>query len=204
MTVYTVKSGDTLYNIARRFGVSPQSIIDNNLLADPSALVVGQTLVILQPEQIYTVRAGDTLYSIAAALGVSINQLWRNNIVLGGGTDIRPGQLLTVRLPAPTKGKMSVNGYAYPFIDRTTLMRALPYLTYLTIFTYGLRPDGSLIDIEDEPLINMARAYGVAPVMHLSTLTEQGRFSNALARQILNDATLRARVIDNVKRVLQS
>ncbi|MBR2621103.1 MAG: glycoside hydrolase family 18 protein [Clostridia bacterium] len=202
MIIYTVQKGDSLYSIARRYGVSWQGIAQDNLLADPSALVVGQTLTILQPETTYTVRPGDTLYSIAQSLGVSVNQLFRNNIILGGTTDIRPGQILNVQLPSPTRGSMSVNGYAYPFIDRATLMRALPYLTYLTIFTYGIRPDGSLIEPEDGPLIDVARMYGVAPVMHLSTLTEQGRFSNALARQILNDATLRARVIDNVRQVL--
>ncbi|MBE6660817.1 MAG: LysM peptidoglycan-binding domain-containing protein [Ruminococcaceae bacterium] len=202
MIIYTVKSGDSLYSIAKRYGVSWQSIAQDNLLDDPSSLVVGQTLTILQPETTYTVRAGDTLYGIAASLGVSVNQLMRNNIILGGTTSIRPGQILNVELPPPTKGTMSVNGYAYPFIDRATLMRALPYMTYLTIFTYGLRPSGSLIEPEDEPLIDIARMYGVAPVMHLSTLTEEGRFSNALARQILNDAALRERVIENVRAVL--
>ena len=202
MIIYTVQSGDSLYSIAKRYGVSWQSIAQDNLLDDPSSLVVGQTLTILQPETTYTVRAGDTLYGIAASLGVSVNQLMRNNIILGGTTSIRPGQILNVELPPPTKGTMSVNGYAYPFIDRATLMRALPYMTYLTIFTYGLRPSGSLIEPEDEPLIDMARMYGVAPVMHLSTLTEEGRFSNALARQILNDAALRERVIENVRAVL--
>ncbi len=43
------------------------------------------------------------------------------------------------------------------------LRQALPYLTYLTMFTYGFTSEGVLIDLEDEDLIRLAREYGVAP-----------------------------------------
>ncbi len=202
MTIYTVQSGDSLYSIGRRFGVRASTIARENQLSDPSSLVVGQTLVILDPETVYTVRRGDTLLDIARRFGVSLNQLWRNNYWLGGGDAISPGDELIIRMPAPGGGRMSVLGYAYSFIDPAALRRVLPYLTYLSIFSYGLREDGTLIEIEDEPLIALARAYGVAPVMHLSTLNEQGRFSNELARRILNDDALRASVIARVRQVL--
>ncbi len=204
MTIYTVRNGDSLYTIARRFGATPQSIAQDNMLTAPDDLVVGQTLVILNPIRTYTTVAGDDVYSIAQKAGISVNQLLRNNPILGGEGEIPVGTTLNIELPAPQGGTMSVNGYAYPFIDPTVLMRTLPYLTYLSIFSYGIRPDGTLLDINDEPLIEMARAYGVAPVMHLSTLTEDGRFSNELARQVLNDPALRATVIDNVWQVLES
>ncbi|HEX2988402.1 MAG TPA: LysM peptidoglycan-binding domain-containing protein [Chloroflexota bacterium] len=43
---YTVKSGDTLFSIAKAYGVKPQSIQDANGLADPGKLKLGQTLLI--------------------------------------------------------------------------------------------------------------------------------------------------------------
>jgi spore germination protein len=46
LRIYVVNQGDSVYSIARRFGVKPQSIIDVNQLQDSSSLVVGQTLVI--------------------------------------------------------------------------------------------------------------------------------------------------------------
>lgn len=43
---YTVQTGDTVYSIARRFGVSPQSIQQANNLADPNVIKPGQVLII--------------------------------------------------------------------------------------------------------------------------------------------------------------
>ena len=45
-TVYMVQSGDTLYSIARRFGVSTQALAAANNIADPSHIWVGQRLII--------------------------------------------------------------------------------------------------------------------------------------------------------------
>ena len=203
MVIYTVRNGDTLSNIARRYGVTAQSLQDDNALSDPNALVVGQTLVIIKPQVTYTVRAGDTLYSVAQAYGVSINQLMRNNPVLGGDTALVPGQVLKIKLPLPTGGQVQVNGYAYTFIDRALLRSVLPYLTYLSIFTYGFRPDGELIDIGDGELISLARQYGVAPVLHLSSLGEDGLFSVALATRALQNMEVQTQLIASVKQKLQ-
>lgn len=47
--VYTVRSGDTLYSIARRFGVTVQTIQQRNNLANPNDIKVGQQLIIPSP-----------------------------------------------------------------------------------------------------------------------------------------------------------
>ena len=46
MTIYTVKSGDTLSRIAREFGVTVKDIIDINQLPNINRLMIGQTLMI--------------------------------------------------------------------------------------------------------------------------------------------------------------
>ena len=46
MTIYTVQRGDTLYGIARKFGVSVRDITDINGLSNINRLMIGQALVI--------------------------------------------------------------------------------------------------------------------------------------------------------------
>ena len=41
-------------------------------------------------------------------------------------------------------GTLGVNAYAYPYIGGELLDSVLPYLTYLTPFTYGITPAGAL------------------------------------------------------------
>lgn len=199
MIIYTVQSGDTVYSIARKNGTTPSRIITDNNLENPEKLTVGQTLVLLYPTLTYTVRGGDTLQSIANAYGVSLNELWRNNPSLAGGNYIYPGQVLNIAYETPPLGSIRTNGYAYPYIDRNILRTTLPYLTYLSIFTYGIRPDGTLIPPTggDSELIVIAKEYGTVPLMMLTSLTEEGTFSNELVAQILGDEALANTVIDN-------
>lgn len=46
MEIYVVRAGDTLYNIARKFSLSPEALADANQLSDPSRLAVGMALII--------------------------------------------------------------------------------------------------------------------------------------------------------------
>lgn len=203
MIIHVVQRGESLYSIAQQYGVSFSQVLNDNQVTDPSRLVVGQTLIIRFPMQVHTVRTGQTLQSISAQYGVSVRQLQRNNPILGGGTTIYPGQTLVISYRQQTEGTLSVNGYAYPFIDRSLLQSTLPFLTYLTPFTYGITEDGGLVDLNDAELIGAASSGGVASLMHLSTLTEEGGFSNELASLVLNNSDVQNRLIDNVVYTIQ-
>lgn len=205
MVIYTVKQGDSLDGIAAQFGTTAERITADNLLERPNELVVGQTLVILEPLVSYRVRSGDTLYSITRQFGTNTNTLWRNNPSLGGETEVLVGQPLNIVLPETLYNRrIESGGYIYANVSEETLRRTLPYLTYLTIFTYGFREDGTLIEIDDERIVELARTYGVAPVMHLSSLSERGTFSTELSARLLGDETLQTKVIDEVERVLRA
>ena len=198
MDIHVVQPGDTIYSVAARYGVTMTQLLNDNQLPDPSRLVVGQTLVIQYPDQTYTVREGDTLTSIAAAQGLTLRQLWRNNPVLRGEDRVVPGQVLVISYQQEKEGTLSVNGYAYPFVDRGLLQRTLPYLSDLTPFTYGFTPQGELVDLNDRALIAAAEQMGARPLLHLSTLTEEGGFSNELANIVLNDQAVQDRLISNL------
>ena len=84
--IYAVRSGDSLFNIARRYGVSVDDLRMTNRLSG-NAIRAGQRLRIprtgeanVEPSSvIYTVRSGDTLSTIAGRYGVSVTKLRRLN-----------------------------------------------------------------------------------------------------------------------------
>jgi murein DD-endopeptidase MepM/ murein hydrolase activator NlpD len=73
-----VKRGDTVYAIARRYGVSVRGVIDSNRLRPPYKLLAGQILY-LPRDLIHEVRPGDTLYGISRRYRVDMSVIARAN-----------------------------------------------------------------------------------------------------------------------------
>ena len=199
MVIHVVAPGDTLFSIAEAYGVPFSLLAIDNGLSAPYRLAVGQALVVQFPRLAHTVRPGETTSAIAAQYGISLRQLLRNNPVLGGGSLIYPGQTLVIAFQGEKLGALTVNGYAYPFIGQREIQALLPYLTYLTPFTYGITSQGKLIPPDDSTLISTALQSGTAPLLHLSTLAEEGGFSNELASLVLNDMAVQDALIDNLE-----
>jgi len=76
--IVRVKNGDTLFIISRRYGVSPQTIIDENDLTPPYRLRYGESLILPRP-RVHVVVRGDTLYQIARRYGVNFYEFARSN-----------------------------------------------------------------------------------------------------------------------------
>ena len=203
MIIHTVQAGDTVYGIAKKYNVSPTKILEDNDLTAPDRLVVGEKLVILFPTRTYTVKAGDTLSSIASRFEVPIRTLYQNNPALSGEDALYTGQVLTIEYPEKPYGSLSVNGYAYPYIDLTNLRRTLPYLTYLTVFSARVLSDGRILFPDDNVLISEARKYGVAPILLLTNLSERGGFSSAAARDILSNPSSRVTLVNELQKALR-
>jgi len=109
---HTVAGGDTLWGIARRYGVSTRSLAKWNGMAPGDTLSVGRTLVVWadagksvsapasspaakERKLRYTVRRGDSLYRIAQRFRVTVAQIQRWNN-LDASRYLQPGQTLTV------------------------------------------------------------------------------------------------------------
>lgn len=198
MTIHVVQAGESVGSIAMHYGVDPVRLAADNAVPADGALAVGQTLVVRFPRQVHAVQPGETLASIAAAYGTSVRQLWRNNWPLGGMEDLSPGQVLVISYWDERLGTASFNGYAYPYIDPALLSAQLPYVTYLTPFTYGISAGGGLLPLEDDAMLSAARQRGTAPVMHLSTLTESGQFDTQRAEVVLTDFEVQDRLVAEV------
>ncbi len=203
MDIYIVKQGDTVYSIARQFSVSPERLMINNGIKEGDTLVVGQSLLIIYPETVHTVKRGETIYSIAEEYNVSVTDILRNNYNLRGNTTIYEGQSLVIKNKGQKNGAIMLNSYAYPYITDEALYSQIAYQTYLSPFTYGFTGEGQLVPLADEKLISAAGVYGVMPLMHLSTLTPEGNFSNELASVILNDKEKQRILADQILSTIQ-
>ena len=87
--IYIVQKGDTLWDIARKYGISVNELKELNNLST-NLLKIGQTLKVKQSEQskeeqttipinTYTVQKGDNLYSIANKYSTSVDELKKIN-----------------------------------------------------------------------------------------------------------------------------
>lgn len=80
ISVYVVRKGDTLSQIATMFGVSVNTIIWANDISKGSAIAPGETLVILPMSGIrYEVNKGDTLNSIVKKYNGDLNEVMKYN-----------------------------------------------------------------------------------------------------------------------------
>lgn len=95
--IYTVKKGDTLYGISKRFGIPVSEIKQiNNLTSD--ILSIGQELYLSNTPiegYTYTVQTGDTLYSIASKYDMTVDQLKELNGLSSNLLSV--GQVLLVK-----------------------------------------------------------------------------------------------------------
>lgn len=201
MELYIVKSGDTVYQIARRYSTSTDDIISANQLQNPIVLSVGQALVIPNSGTRRTVNRGDTLYSIAHRYGVSLQRLIAANPQIANPNRISVGQ--TIMIPTDTHhlGEIAVNGYVTDASD-STLNATLPYLTFLSPFSYRADLFGNLTPTFN---LNLALSGGhnTANLITLTNLLETGRFSSQIAHAILTDQAVQDTFLENVEILLR-
>ncbi len=203
MIIYTVRQGDSIYSIGRRFGVSPQRIADDNMLQNPEQLVVGQTIVIVTDAIRHTVAPGETLFTLARRYGTTVGRILEANPDITNPAAIYPGQSIIIPVPNQKLGNIDVNGYAFPTITSNTLQNTLPHLTFISPFSYQVRADGSLVPLNDTAIIQAARAQNVAPLMVITNILEGGSFDSDLASTILNSEQVVNTLLDNVVQNIQ-
>ncbi len=105
---YVVRHGDTMFSIARRFGVSVEALGQANGIGSPWVIHPGQVLAIPSGAtapatsstgstqgNTYTVQAGDTLFSIAARFGSSVDAIASANGI-SDPQQLAAGQVLVI------------------------------------------------------------------------------------------------------------
>ena len=103
-----MSEGDTLWSLAKKFGVSEKKIMDINNIDNGSVLKIGQVLNIgnknifrnIESKKrtiLYSVKQGDNLSKLSKLFNVSIKTIRQDNDNLD---IIRPGQILKITIKA--------------------------------------------------------------------------------------------------------
>jgi spore germination protein len=200
LDIYVAKRGDTLYDIARRTGVSADEIIYANQLQNPELLSVGQALVIPRGEGVHTVSRGETLSGIARRYGLELYLLLAANPQISDPNRIFPGQRIRIPLSEPRLGRTLVNGYITDAGD-ATLTETLPYLSFLSPFSYRSDLQGELTPTFNVNL-SLSDEARTANLLTLTNLRAQGGFSSDIAHAVLTDQTVQDNFLENVEAIL--
>ncbi len=154
---------------------------------------------------IHVVRAGETVSSVAARYGVPAD-------ILAGVNGVAPdaplavGQTLVVRHPRElhtVASGESVYSIALRYgLSVRTLYQNNPALGGRS----ALYPGQTLVIAYDDTPTRTAAAgqYRTAALMHLSTLTEEGRFDNARSTLILEDADAQDALVQSILETVQA
>jgi len=111
--IHVVQAGDTLTQIALRYGVSVADLVAANRLANPNLILVGQRLVITPTQAVrsgstmHVVQAGETVslisqrYQVSIAALIAANRLADPNYIVAGQQLAIPGEAQEAQLPIP-------------------------------------------------------------------------------------------------------
>jgi len=161
---------------------------------------VGQALVIPIVGSFYYVQPGDSLWSIGQRLGI-------NYVTLAQVNGINPNQPLAVGMrlyiPQPPKTRAETLAYLEPrgtSVSEVLLDQAReagPYLTYLALFSYEARRDGTLRIPPSQGVPQITDDTGASLAMVVTNL-ENFSFSGELARDIFQSTAVQDLLFDNI------
>lgn len=156
--------------------------------------------------EIYVVKNGDTVDSIAESYGISASSVIFNN-QLSYPYALAVGQALLLSAGTSSSPTYSayVNGYAYPFIERNVLDETLPYLTTLSVFSYGFTTEGEIVppELDDTFMIRSAWEKGVRPILTLTPFGPDGKFNNYLITTMVNNEAIKNNLLSNLLNTIQ-
>lgn len=156
--------------------------------------------------EIYVVKPGDTIDRIAAAYGITTESIiYNNQLLYPYALAIGQALLLSVQTASAPTYSAYTNGYAYPFIHKEVLDATLPYLTSLSVFSYGFTTEGVLIppSLDDSFMITAAYASDTRPILTLTPFGPDGQFNNYLITAMVNNEEVKTALLQNLLSVME-
>jgi LysM repeat protein len=145
-SVHLVQLGETLFSIARAYGVNVLEIAKANHLVNPHLLYAGQQLVIpgsagyvqasyasnlRASAAVYTVQPGDTMYSICTRHGTTVaavaqaNNLTNAHMIYAGQKLVIPGAQPAVVTQQVIQPAVSTTAYSAPAAPQPAVQRTV-------------------------------------------------------------------------------
>lgn len=101
VVTYTVQQGDTLSEIAYKYGITLQDLLEENKISNPHMVGIGMKLVIKRDEITHVVARGETLEQIAKRYDVKKDVIiQRNPLLTYLSNQLYVGQSVVVPIPA--------------------------------------------------------------------------------------------------------
>ncbi|MEY8337125.1 glycosyl hydrolase family 18 protein [Lachnospiraceae bacterium 62-35] len=156
--------------------------------------------------EIYVVQEGDNVDEIALNHNANVwrviedNQLEYPYRLAVGQALVIENEPIGVNRKQREKRQISSGGYAYPFINGQVLESTLPFLSELSVFSYGFTEEGALIPPmqDDRWMIEASRQFFTKPVLTLTPLGADGHFNNNLITRLINNRQVQERLIWNL------
>ncbi|RYG74204.1 LysM peptidoglycan-binding domain-containing protein [Lentibacillus lipolyticus] len=191
---YVIQPGDNLWMVAQMFGVTVQELAAANNISNRSLIYVGQMLI--NPYVPHTVQAGEYIWGIAQQYGVSTEQIIQVNDIGELGLTF-PGQ--TIRIPITSRPVTETNAYITQLNEQgqDEVMLHGRYLTCLSPFMYSVREDGTLTQLQEQPVLEAARSNNISPLM-VVTNSSQGEFSSDLTAALFRNPETQETLITNL------
>jgi spore germination protein len=197
MHIEVIDQGESLFSIAKRYGVTVEDIVRVNGMDEGDQLVIGQTILVPTRDRTHTVRPGESLWSIARRYHVSVQEIAQLN---GISTSSAVSAGTVLRIPRAQKRTIEVNGYLQPSgteRDARLVASVDDAMTYFTIFSYHADEEGNLNPVEDDRALAAIRDTDAVPMMGVTNIKNDA-FSADVTRAIFGSTAIREKLVTNI------
>ncbi len=201
MGIHVVSYGDTIWQIANEYSVSPADILLLNGLKDANEIVPGLALYIplgTLPVRSHIIREGDTVYRLSLFYQTQIDSILKANPGLNP-YNLQQGQ--NIFIPSPLKYGIQTLGFILPYNTEALfpiLEGISPLLTYLAITAYSFRADGTAYRLlDDTSVIKKSKDLGILPLLMIRNY-QNGDFDPELAGSVLGNRRYTANLVSSI------
>lgn len=201
MSVHVVGSGEDLWSISNRYGVSVGSIVNVNGLPSESEIIPGLALYIPDntlPLRTYRIQAGDTLVKLSRDFNSNISLIRAAN----PGTNLSPLHInQIISIPSTIKLPVTTLGFLVPAAvtsDLSIIDSLSSQLSFLAVVAYSFTNEGFAYNqIEDSAIVARCKQVNITPLLMIRNITTEG-FSAEQVGSVLESAIYRKNLVDSL------